>query len=171
MNLHNETLVNVAALLQEPVGAVRQYDVTFDSLDLGDDLQATDFNGELTLTRLSGEILAQLRGKFQIVLECQRCLEPFEQPDKVDFTESYLISVDLRTGDETELDDDETDESLMVSHAHEIDLGESLRQEILVEMPMRPICRPDCEGLVSEIQAEEEEIDSRFAALSQLLNE
>ena len=170
MDLHNETLVNVAALVGEPIGSFRQYPLKIDVLDLGDGLQAIDIEGDLVLTRLSNEILATMRGTFLAALECQRCLDRFEHPDSFELTESFLISEDWRNAEPDESDEVD-DEPVFVSPAHEIDIGETIRQEILVSLPMRPVCGPNCEGLLSEVEAEEDEIDSRFAALSQLLHD
>ena len=88
----------------------------------------------------------------------------------VRFAEEYRIAYDVRTGlgvaGETEEDEFE------ISAAHELDLSEPLRQEILIELPMRPSCGDGCPGPPSVGQADEnEEIDERFAALSALLED
>ena len=67
MDLHNETGVNVAALLQEPVGSSRSYPLTLDGFPLDDELLATDVSGTVKLTRLSDEIIARIRDRKSVV--------------------------------------------------------------------------------------------------------
>ena len=56
--LRNDTVINVAALLQEPIGATRSYDFVINSFPLDDDLFARDLTGTLRLTRVSDALLA-----------------------------------------------------------------------------------------------------------------
>ncbi len=170
MDLQNDTVINVAALLREPLGSTRSLDLHLEALPLDEALTARNFNGQVRLTRLSDEILTSISGTTEVELECQRCLEPFVQPVQVKFSEEFRIAYDVRTGlgvaGETEEDQFE------ISAAHELDLGEPLRQEILIELPMRPSCGDTCPGppSVGE-QDNEEDIDERFAALSALLDD
>lgn len=55
----------------------------------------------------------------------------------------------------------------------QIDLREPLRQEILVALPMRPDCGPECPGPdVLEVGAEDDGVvDARLAALASLLGD
>ena len=47
MDLQNDTVINVAALLREPIGATRLIDLQLDSLSLDDDgLVARNFKGK-----------------------------------------------------------------------------------------------------------------------------
>jgi uncharacterized protein len=71
---------------------------------------------------------------------------------------------------------------LIIDDNHLLDLGEAIRQQILVSLPMYPVCGDDCPGLYQELErvnsdvveeeAAEEEvpeaIDKRWAALKNL---
>lgn len=76
----------------------------------------------------------------------------------------------------TELDS----ENLSVAYyeGDRIDLGEEVRQSIILALPMKPVCREDCLGLCShcgrnlnkeKCGCKEEEIDERLAKLGKLL--
>lgn len=168
MDLYNETAVNVATLLQEPVGASRAYTFHLDQLALDADLVASDVNGEMRLTRLSDEILANVQATATVELICLRCLEQYAQPTKTRFQEEFRVAYDVRSGAEVRSSND--DERFAINDAHELDMSEALRQELIVSLPMRPDCGTDCPGPPAIEDNGEDEIDSRFAALSALLN-
>src|SRR5262245_15465349 len=100
MNLDNETVVNVAALLKDQVGATRTYPLTFSRFALDQDLYAEDVAGTLRLTRLSDEIIATLKVRGEVELECQRCLRLYRESFKASFDEEFRQAVDVRTGSE-----------------------------------------------------------------------
>ncbi|MGD9713305.1 MAG: DUF177 domain-containing protein [Thermomicrobiales bacterium] len=171
MDLQNDTVINVAALLREPIGATRTLELHLVNFPLDDDgLAARNLDGLVRLTRLSDEILTSITGETLVELECQRCLEQYDQPVTVKFSEEFRIAYDVRTGlgmaGETEEDQFE------ISAAHELDFAEALRQEILIELPMRPSCGERCPGPPSIGTADDnDEVDERFAALSALLED
>lgn len=170
MDLHNETAVNVAALLKEPVGSTRSYALTLDRFPLDQDLVASNVAGRVKLTRLSDEIIANVRAKGSVVLECQRCLREYDQAFKTDFSEEFRETVDVRTGAGVATGR-EDDERFTINDNHELDFAEPLRQEILVALPMRPACGDDCPGPDAIADEDDETGDQRFAALQQLLDD
>jgi len=168
MDLYNETAVNVATLLQEPVGASRTYSLHLDRFELDDELMARDVNGTMRLTRLSDEILANVEATATVSLICLRCLAPYDQPTKLRLQEEFRVAYDVRSGAEVDSSDD--DERFSINDAHELDIREPLRQELIVSLPMRPDCGDQCPGPPMIGENSEEEIDNRFAALGALLN-
>jgi uncharacterized protein len=168
MDLYNETTVNVATLLQEPIGASRVYTIHLDRLELDADLVASDVSGEMRLTRLSDEILANVEATATVELTCLRCLEQYAQPTKTRFQEEFRVAFDVRSGAEVRSSDD--DERFTITDAHELNISEALRQELIVSLPMRPDCGAQCPGPPAIASDSEEEIDNRFAALGALLN-
>lgn len=83
-----------------------------------------------------------LRG--ELTAPCARCLEPapvhIEAPIAVTFVE--------RDEPEISNDDDEDAQDDVISFQHGvIDVGRPIRDEILLNVPMSPICRPDCAGI------------------------
>lgn len=168
MNLYNETAVNVAMLLQEPVGASRSYAFHLDHFALDDDLRARDVDGEMRLTRLSDEILANVDAVATVELTCLRCLEPYDQPTRARFQEEFRVAYDVRSGVAVRSSTD--DERFTITDAHELDIAEPLRQELIVSLPMRPDCGAACPGPPALESDAGDEMDDRFAALSALLN-
>ncbi len=117
------------------------------SLDLKGELTATELdidscdemirvirplNYDLRVERLPGSILVQ--GRLRITLDCRcvRCLEPFGYPVALEGPICYL-----------ELQGD--DKVAVVNDC--VDLTPYLREDILLEFPRHPVCKPECRGL------------------------
>jgi uncharacterized protein len=170
MNLDNETIINVAALLKEPVGASREYPLHLDGFPVDEDLLAEDVDGTVKLTRLADEIIANVTAKGTVDLECVRCLRTYAQPFSTKFSAEFRPTVDVRTGIHLPEESDE-DERFTIDANHELDIRDVLRQEIVVALPMRAICGPDCPGPDLERLDAAGAGDDRFAALAQLLEQ
>lgn len=169
MDLHNETAVNVAALLREPTGATRRYPLTIDSLALDSDLTATGITGRVKLTKLADEVLARIDAVADVGLDCLYCLREYQERVEVHFSEEFRVAYDVRTG--VGIDGAEADERFEINDKHELDFGEPLRQELILAIPMRRRCGDVCPGPDIVDQGDEEAVDERLAGLAQLLNE
>lgn len=143
--------------------------------DAGEDIRAGDgidvagrAQREGSGLRVIGEVRTRLR------LVCSRCLEPFDFPVDSRFDVTYAKVVPVE--DEVELDGRE----LTVCHLEgdTVDLAELAREEVLLEVPMAPLCGPECKGLCPRCGANlnreacacpAQAVDPRFAALGRLL--
>ncbi len=175
MDLRNETGINVAGLLKAPTGSTRSYDLRLDRFPLDGETVAEDVEGGVKLTRLRDGVMARVQITGNVALECARCLRVYGQGFETDFDEEYRQTVDVRTGLDLESDADEDDETSTIDENHELDLGNVLRQEILVALPMRPDCGELCPGPDAvesrDVDADGATADDRFAALARLLGE
>ena len=168
--LVNDTVVNVAQLLKENVGATRIVEIHLDQFPLAEDARAHDVGAEVRLTRVVAGVLADgwVRGLAEI--QCVRCLELFDAPFRGEFDAEYRPSIDVRSGLPLPRPADE--ETFVIDHNHELDLGEVLRQVAILALPMRPVCREDCPGVAPELaEAAEEAADDRLAVLRRLLED
>lgn len=183
IHLRNEAGLNVAALLQEDVGSTRTVDIDYDAFPLDDDLVAKDVDARVRLTRLRHHVLADGEIRADIELECVRCLTQFDQAVETAFNEQFRQLHDVRSGSdlsehrELEGDDavDEIDEdAFAIDESHEIDLAEALRQNLVLAIPMTPVCGDDCPGPPAQKQDQEEEPEQRegqFDVLANLLQD
>lgn len=87
---------------------------------------------DLTVEKLSDGIL--VAGSLRLALECEcvRCLEPFQHELKVADWTCHLPFA----GEEPVTVDNDC-----------VDLTPYLREDILLEFPQHPLCKPDCRGL------------------------
>lgn len=167
--LINDTVVNVAQLLKEPVGSTRVVDFHLDEFPLAPDITSHDVEGEARLTRVVTGILADGRVRGQARLECVRCLELYDEEFSTEFDGEFRPSVDVRSGLPLPLPEDE--EIFVIDNNHELDLGELLRQVVIIALPMQPICGDDCPGIPLPEGGDEEPEDNRLSVLERLLQE
>jgi uncharacterized protein len=127
----------------------------------------------------------RLVGSTQTNLElvCSRCLEPFGLPVDREFDLRYLPAGTAAEGsdegeDGTEVEDD--DLSMTFYRDEHIDLGDMLREQFYLALPMKPLCRADCRGLcphcgtnlnVESCACQPQWEDPRLAGLKALMTE
>jgi uncharacterized protein len=170
-DLENDTRVNVARLLQETSGASRDYRLKLDWFALDADLMARDVHGNLRLMRVADGIMLSGAIEGIALIECVRCLEIYEQPFATEVEQEYrpmweVSHLHVEREPETDVDGEVGE----IDEANEIDLAEPIRQFIILSLPMRPDCGPDCPGTGIEEEAEPEG-DRRLAVLAELLDE
>jgi uncharacterized protein len=137
---------NVAGLLADDVGSVRDLEVADARIDLPDDLVlAEPIRGSVRLSRENRGILASVRLTTALAGECARCLRPLATPVEIRLDEEYLPSIDLGTGRPVPIADEP--EALRLTDHHEVDLEPSIRDAISLAEPIAPLDRPDCPGL------------------------
>lgn len=115
---------------------------------------------------------------------CGRCLEPFEVPVEAAVETRFVPSGELaaataatvRSG---EIGDDLEGSDLGLAEYRDetIDLGDVMREQFVLALPMKPLCRPECMGLCpvcgvnrnrEECECRQEWVDPRLAALAEL---
>lgn len=138
--------------------------------------QITRIRVDLTIQKTGEEFFCQARVVGQVSMECARCLAefPLELVGKTDF-----IVTDNASRVEGKMDEDSEEYVLMTSDQC-ADLGDLVRQEMLLAMPMKPVCNEECKGLCPRcgVNLNNEtcgckvvRIDSRWQGLKDLLND
>jgi uncharacterized protein len=89
--------------------------------------------------RLVGSVVSELE------LPCSRCLEPLRLPVAAQFDLRYLPVSKAAAESEREVEEDDLETSYY--RDDEIDLTELLREQFYLALPMKPLCREDCQGL------------------------
>lgn len=169
VELVNDTVINVAALLRELTGATRDYRFRLDRFQLDEDLEAVGVHGTVRLTRLNDAILVAVKATANVQLECQRCLIEFLQPVEIVFEEQFRAAYDVRSGAALDSGSEDLDERPEVTENHELDFSEPIRQELIVAMPMRPVCGDDCPGPPPFADTDDDDDRVGFGVLASLL--
>jgi uncharacterized protein len=85
-------------------------------------------------------------------LTCSRCLAEFELPISSDFTIFYTESTGEDLEEEVELSDVE-----LISATYkgeEIDLDPEIAEQVMLEIPFKPLCSESCKGLCTQCGAD-----------------
>jgi uncharacterized protein len=134
--------------------------------------------GRLAVTPREGlfEVRGQLESRME--LPCSRCLEVLQVPLAVSFAATFALEPPgggAETEGEQELEADEMGLDWIRGEA--LDLRTAIQEQVLLAIPLQPVCRPDCRGLCSRCGkslnagpcgCEPAEPDPRWAALRRL---
>lgn len=159
-------LVNVAELLRR-AGSIREIDRQIDVAEFVFDdtriVEGSKVDVELTLEALTDGIV--VHGKLQAdwKFECRRCLRPLTGHTEVEVQELYQAVI--------------SDPDAYPITGEQLDLLEMARENVLLAVPLAPLCRTDCPGLCpqcgSDLQSapcscSRQVRDERWAALDAL---
>jgi uncharacterized protein len=128
--------INVGFLLNQQIGTSRDIHFDFPELRLPPDLELYDLSGTVRIGRTPQGMVALGDFKGSSVMECVRCLVEFRLPLHSNFSELFTFNSHSIA-----------DSELIVPDDGNIDLAPLVREYMLLEFPIRPLCRPDCKGL------------------------
>jgi uncharacterized protein len=160
--------LNVGFIIHETVGYSREFPFEVPAIHLPPDLDLSALLGFARITRTAQGLLVQVKMQAEVSAECVRCLTEFQQPLQIDFTDLYAFTPDSMT-----------DSGLLLPETGKINLAPIVREEMLLAVPISPLCKPDCKGLCpicGENLNEnfhshaEDAIDSRLDKLTGLLD-
>ncbi|UCD34663.1 MAG: DUF177 domain-containing protein [Nitrospiraceae bacterium] len=125
--------------------------------------------------RTGKKVLVQGSLRVSLSLRCSRCLQEFSYPVAADFSDEYSPAEEFESEGEQELTAGEMD--LSYYRNEELNLSDVVREQVLLSLPMKPLCRPDCGGLCphcgrdlnrESCQCREEDADPRLDPLRKL---
>jgi uncharacterized protein len=127
---------------------------------------------ELHAQRNGEEILVRGQLTADLVVECSRCLS--DAPLHVETPVTALLSQDDEDAlEEIDLAPEDLDRARFVGH--EVILDELVREHLLLECPMQPLCAPGCQGIAIPAKVRppaeafgEGRVDPRLSPLEQL---
>lgn len=80
---------------------------------------------DATLTRVGNTVLADVIMTAEYGYQCARCLEDFKRPKSREFHFDYEVKSPMDV----------------------VDVGEDIRQEMILSIPQRVLCSKDCKGI------------------------
>jgi uncharacterized protein len=127
-----------------------------------------EVNVEVTLSSYPGGVMALGTVEAPWTGECRRCGGPVAGEVRAEVRERYVAQ------SETDVDD----EAYPLAH-DELDLEPLARDAVLLELPLAPLCTPDCQGLCPQCGINrneetctcEQPVDPRWSALDALRDE
>lgn len=147
------------------VGLKKELKYSFCMDDSGVDVPVT-VSG--TVENRAGVVTLTADVSFQDAVPCDRCLKPTPRSFHKQFTHILTAS----------LNDEDNDEFILVEDMH-FDLDALLREDILLALPTKVLCKADCKGLCPMCGADRNEtacgckkpVDPRLAVLQELLSD
>ena len=131
--------------------------------------------GTIVLVNTGERIAARGRLQGSVVLNCSRCLRPHSVP--LDIVVDEICS--LEQIDQVEVGQDGENGTCPIPLVdHEVvNLRELVRELLILNIPPRSLCRPDCRGLCphcgqdlneGQCKCDEQQVDPRLAPLQKL---
>lgn len=130
---------------------------------------------ELTTLRHDKKIIVGARVRTEAKMVCARCLTEFTQAVEAEFD----FGVELADGAPENVELWEEDFVRVAPHNGTIKITRRIRDAILLELPMRPLCDPDCKGLcprcganlnIEQCKCKPTDTDNPFYKLKELLD-
>ena len=161
--------LNVGFIVHQEVGYNHEFLFEYEAVQIADDLDLRHFEGETTIGRTPQGLIVQANFSGETKLECVRCLNEFQHSLDWEMTELFAFS-----------EKSVSESGLLLPEDAHIDLEPLIREYALLEIPINPICKPDCKGLcpvcgedLNQVDCEHKSIakDLPFSALKGLLEE
>ena len=139
-------VVNLRHLEEHNVSLCGELPVDELDLETGDEMihVTQPLRYDLEVQKLEGSLL--VRGSLQLALECQcvRCLKPFTRELELP---AWTCHLPFEGEDRVTVNNDC------------VDLTHFVREDMLLEFPQHPLCKPDCGGLKTKIGRARENAD------------
>lgn len=158
---------NFGFLLEADYGTSRLIELDYPSITLSEDVTLTPLRGSFTATRTTEGIYIQGQLTSSMSMECVRCLEEAVIAVDISLDELYFYPPYSAPEGEPVVGDDGM-----------IDLAPLVREISLLSLPIKVLCRPDCQGLCQNCGANlnfgdcgcvVDEIDPRLSVLQSML--
>ncbi|MBM3686631.1 MAG: DUF177 domain-containing protein [Actinobacteria bacterium] len=141
--------------------------------------EGSDLDLDLRLESVVEGVLVSGTFRARVNAECARCLEPVTWDEHADIQELFVYPPQDARGYRVEVEDDSEEDAPPAIEDDLIDLEATVRDAVVLRLPIAPLCRDDCPGLCSECGAllaqdpghGHEVHDPRWAALEALLDE
>jgi uncharacterized protein len=129
-------------LTLEGVFAPAEIDFSWDELT---PVGPIDWEG--SISEKDGEVRFVGRLSARVEQACVRCLDPVrhEIDRRFDLFFERREEAHFDSGDEVKLEEADTDTSFLVGAEFPVD--EVIREQIVLALPMKPLCRAECRGL------------------------
>jgi uncharacterized protein len=131
------------------------------------------------IDRIRSQLYIQLFFTGSVQVECARCCKPFDFPVQGDFRIVCVHRSEAgNTGKISDFSEEDID-FIFDDTTDEIDLTSLIYEEVMISLPMKPLCSEQCTGIslpkkgagpsaAAREKNQEKEIDPRWEALKKL---
>lgn len=167
--------ISVSEVLNQP-GAQKEFEFSLENIpDIDEVIIKGPVNVKGNLVNTGNFLELYVEIKTRILSSCSRCLETIEAPLEFVFTERYTGK-----GDTAEEFPEEHEMAAVLTYENDIiDIGEAVKENFFINVPMRFLCSDECPGLCPQCGrslkdgpcgCKTDETDPRLAILAKLKN-
>jgi len=114
-------------------------------IKVGEDAGKENAHVSITVHKHGKGVFIKGSAVMSSLFTCSRCLKRFYLPLSADFEEEYLPAPEVSESVAQELTAEELEAGFY--HNDEINIEELIREQMLLAVPMKPLCKPDCRGI------------------------
>lgn len=163
----NKLHFSFGSLLSGTPGEKTIIEIDYPSVKL-EDVHLSPLTGKFRASRTARGIF--LKGILRTIIEinCARCNDTFQTAAQLHLDDHFFLKESAPAGE------------YIINKDGKLDLGPLVRELAITAVPIKPICKTDCQGLCvtcgqhlnhGTCECEDDNIDPRFAILKQLLEE
>jgi len=108
---------------------------------------AAPVQSDITAEREFDHIRVSGRVSTRITLACSRCLADYETDIDSSFTIFFRKATSQDSVEEDEIELNEQDLISATYSGDEIDLTHEIEEQVVMEIPLKPLCHEECKGL------------------------
>ena len=125
---------------------------------------------DLRLSKSGTDVVVHGEANADVELPCARCLEPVKVTLAAEISVLMVPAAKIKHEREHEMASSEAD--VLPYDGENVVLDDLVRDDLLLEIPMIPLCKEDCPGIASAHAKEEAKpVDPRLAPLLRLKRE
>lgn len=140
--------IPVEVPLEKALAAMAEYEDS--EIELKSPIKAT-----LKVDKTGQRVLVKGHLETAGIISCSRCLEDFELPIAEDIFVIFSKREPLRTEEEIGIED----LSQEYYDGEIIDLGPIIYEQLILGLPIKPLCREDCFGICSQCGQNRNDVD------------
>ena len=146
--------IDISDLINQGVGFKKEYE--FEENANGEKLDketvlTKPIKGKVSFMKIEDGVLGEFSVKTEVQLICVRCLKKISR--KIDLKYSQEFVFENKIADNIQKKEEQV-EGFVVDARNKIDIFPSIRQEILLSLTTKIICKDECKGIKIETENE-----------------
>lgn len=133
-----EINIDVNNLLSSEIGTSKNEKIISSISELDEFKITKPINIDLIITNLDETVMVDINTVVTLELVCDRCLKQFNSNVSLKYKEVFRLNPEI---DEFSINSDQT-----------IDLWPSIKQEVLLNFPIKKLCNQNCKGVLWQNQ-------------------
>jgi len=123
-------IIDVKRIINAETGEIKEEKINEKIPALDEYKLDSPIQGNAQLINLGEGVLANINATTEINLNCARCIKEYNHKIKLYYKQNFSLKPN--------------EDEFPITSDLKIDIWPSIRQEILINLPMKPLCSPKC---------------------------